>query len=62
MSMTGALVGAVVLWQMWWLLQRGPPRKATARKDLDVESGVKAQGDSVSLRVFSTELPPAGNG
>ena len=42
--MTGALVGAFVLWQMWWLLQRGSPRKATARKDLDVESGVKSTG------------------
>ena len=61
-SLAGASLGAIVLWQAWWLLQRGSQRKATAHKDLDVESGVKAHGDSVSLRVFSTEVPPAVNG
>ena len=61
-SVLGGLLGAIALWQAWWLLQRGVHRKATAHKDLDVESGVKAHGDSVSLRVFSTEVPPAANG
>ena len=61
-SVPGGLLGAIVLWQAWGLLQRGSHQKATAHKDLDVESGVKAHSDSVSLRVFSTELPPAVNG
>ena len=57
-ALAGGLLGAIVLRQAWWLLQQGSQRKATAHKDLDVESGVKAHGDSVSLRVFSTEVPP----
>ncbi len=61
-SVLGGLLGAMVLGQAWWLLQRGSQRKATAHKDVDVESGVKGHGDSVSLRVFSTEVPPAVNG
>ena len=61
-TVLGGLLGATVLGQAWWLLQRGSQRKATAHKDVDVESGVKGNGDSVSLRVFSTEVPPAVNG
>lgn len=61
-SLLGGLLGAMVVGQAWWLLQRGLQRKATAHKDLDVESGVKTHADTVSLRVFSTEAPPAVNG
>lgn len=62
-SVIGSLVGAGALWQVWWLLQRGTHgRAAAAHRDFDVEAGVKSQSDSVSLRVFSTELPLAING
>ena len=61
-TVAGSLVGAIVLWQVWWLLVRSSQRKSTTHKDLDVEGGPKPQPDSVSLRVFSTELPPAVHG
>ena len=58
----GAVVGGTALWQVWWLLMRGAAKKHASHKELDLESGLKQQSDSVSLRVFSTELPPAVNG
>ena len=61
-SVIGSLSGAGSLWQVWWLLQRGTHGRAAAtHRDFDVEAGVKSS-DSVSLRVFSTELPLAING
>ena len=58
----GAVVGGTLLWQAWWLLMRGAAKKDTSHKELDLEGGLKQPTDSVSLRVFSTELPPAVNG
>ena len=58
----GAVVGGTLLWQAWWLLMRGAAKKDTSHKELDLEGGLKQPSDSVSLRVFSTELPPAVNG
>ena len=62
MAAAGAVVGGAVMWQAWWLLMRGAAKKDTSHKELDLEGGWKHQGDSVNLRVFSTKLPPAGNG